>query len=272
MNTVMKQPEELELDLAGLEEAMEEALAVDEVDAPARLQSWQVGQLLHRSGSVMTFAARDREGRRAALKVRTVSASAVAAWRREISLYSGIDHPNIPRLYDRGTALQPFIAMELVRGGTIAETHHVFDLHAFDRHVEEALSALEAIHGAGFVIRTIDESSVLVDEHGSVKLVGFAGAERSNDPALRVGDLVALANVLMRASEVGLPSRLADVLFDGTLGAYRSAAAMHEAWLEATEGDVIDVTDDLDIEIDDEPVRHASGVVPAVAASVARAS
>jgi hypothetical protein len=183
--------------------------------------------------------------------------------------------------------------MDLVRGVTIADVHRPLDLASFVDQLAEALSALDEIHAAGFVIGAIDDGSVLVDDTGAVKLVGFAEADRSSSAEQRANDVAMLARVFVRAavssardvgsdlraaialSEMGLPSAIVDILVGGAYGVYRSAAAMHEAWLEcAVFEDVIDVTNDedielsdIDIDIDDEPTRHESGIVPAAAAA-----
>lgn len=94
---------------------------------------------------------------------------------------SGLDHPNIARVYDYGEAPdgRPFLVMELVRGTTLSQTLRNGSLTAAAGIgvVEKVLRALAEAHRRGLVHRDIKPGNVMLTESGDVKVLDFGLAK-----------------------------------------------------------------------------------------------
>src|SRR5204863_3051628 len=85
-------------------------------------------------------------------------------------------HPNVIRVYDVGVAMgHVFVAMELVRGGTLADW-----LARAPRTTDEVIAAfvqagrgLAAAHDAGLVHRDFKPQNVLVGNDGVARVMDF---------------------------------------------------------------------------------------------------
>jgi eukaryotic-like serine/threonine-protein kinase len=128
-------------------------------------------------------------GERLALKV----LAARLAHRPELAARMGdetralalVRHPNVVSLHAAGTLGdgRPFLAMELLRGRTLAVAAgmaaRAAALRPCDavRSVRALLRALEAVHRAGLVHCDVKPSNVLLCDDGRVKLIDFGAAE-----------------------------------------------------------------------------------------------
>ncbi len=117
---------------------------------------------------------------------------------REAQAIAGLQHPHVVYVYDQGTvdgalAAQlddvpvdsPWIVMEFLSGGTLAERHRSTTWPAICEDVERILSALAHCHARGVLHRDLKPSNVLFgapkDARPGLKLVDFGIARGSSD-------------------------------------------------------------------------------------------
>jgi eukaryotic-like serine/threonine-protein kinase len=136
-------------------------------------------------GMATVWLARDRElDRDVAVKVLSdvlaEDPSYVARFRREARVAAQVSHPNLVRMFDyAGEAERPYIVMEHVGGGTLADRIRAGTADEVDpeRLAQQLLGALEAIHAAGVVHRDVKPSNVLLDAKGDAHLTDFGIAQ-----------------------------------------------------------------------------------------------
>src|SRR3954451_12498639 len=101
-------------------------------------------------------------------------------FRREARVAAGLSNPNLVRMFDySGRAERPYLVMEYVAGGTLADriaAGTATDLDA-EELARELLAALGAIHEAGVVHRDVKPSNVLLDHEGGTHLTDFGIAQ-----------------------------------------------------------------------------------------------
>jgi predicted Ser/Thr protein kinase len=107
----------------------------------------------------------------------------VARFEREARLAAGLNHPNLVKVFDFSVdAERPFLIMEYVAGGTLAEARgQALDVDALAR---ELLDAIAHIHAAGILHRDIKPSNVLLDTNGSPRLTDFGIARGEETSSL----------------------------------------------------------------------------------------
>jgi hypothetical protein len=104
-------------------------------------------------------------------------------FRREARVAARLSNPNLVRVFDYSAhSERPYIAMEYVEGGTLADriaegTADDFDAEQLAR---ELLGALGAIHAAGVIHRDVKPSNVLLDRDGNARLTDFGIARPEN--------------------------------------------------------------------------------------------
>jgi tetratricopeptide (TPR) repeat protein len=160
--------------------------------APAQLGRYRVDREVGSGGMGTVYAAHDPElGRVVAVKLlrATGPSGAGSAFRarlaREAQAMARMAHPNVITIYDIGTHDDhPFIAMELVDGGTL--TSWLQERPRSWREVTEVMLAagrgLAAAHAAGVVHRDFKPDNVLVGADGRVRVTDFGLAQLAEEP------------------------------------------------------------------------------------------
>jgi serine/threonine-protein kinase len=132
-------------------------------------------------------------GRQVAVKILAPNVAASPAhlerFGREARAMAAITHPNLVAIHDVGwtddqAGRVPFLVMELVSGGTLAQrlaADGPLDPPAVVALVEALASALDALHRAGIVHRDVKPQNVLLAENGP-KLADL-GIVRVDDPS-----------------------------------------------------------------------------------------
>jgi eukaryotic-like serine/threonine-protein kinase len=161
---------------------------------------YRLERILGTGGMATVWLARDERLRRpVAAKILSDTLAADPAYlrrfRREARLAAGLSHPNLVMLYDfGGEGDRPFLAMEYVDGGSLADRISAGTARALDpsRLARELLEALDHIHRAGIVHRDVKPGNVLIAPDGTAKLTDFGiaqpeGATRLTTTGLVVG-------------------------------------------------------------------------------------
>jgi len=164
-----------------------------EADQPATrtVGPYVLRERLGRGGMGDVWVAERRDGQfeqRVALKLLKPGMDSDGIRRRflqERQLLARLEHPNIARLLDGGTAAdgRPFFVMELVEGVPITEFCRERDVSLEQRLtlVATCADAVAAAHRRLIVHRDIKPSHVLVTREGTVKLLDFGIARVLSD-------------------------------------------------------------------------------------------
>ena len=122
----------------------------------------------------------ETNGRRVALKVltelRAESARALERFQQEGRIAASLASPRCVYVFDSGTHDGfPYITMELVAGGTLAEriAHGPLDARAAVDIVLDVLDGLESAQQAGILHRDVKPSNVFLDGDGRAKIGDF---------------------------------------------------------------------------------------------------
>jgi eukaryotic-like serine/threonine-protein kinase len=161
---------------------------------------YRLERILGTGGMATVWLARDERLRRAvAAKIISDTLAAdpnyLRRFRREARLAAGLSHPNLVMLYDfGGEDERPFLAMEYVEGGNLADRLSAGTACALGptRLARELLEALHHIHSAGIIHRDVKPANVLIAPDGTTKLTDFGiaqpeGATRLTSTGLVVG-------------------------------------------------------------------------------------
>jgi len=179
----------------------------------------------------------------------------VRRFRREARLAAGLSHPNLVRVFDFGDDPRPYLVMEYVEGGTLADRLRAgdrdFDCEGLARSL---LDALEHVHAARIVHRDIKPANVLMGAEERPRLTDFGiavpedatqltqtgnvlGTARylapevmQGDAATPASDLYSLGMLLRECSEGGALSALVErlTLADPAERPQSAAAALAE--------------------------------------------
>ena len=118
----------------------------------------------------------------------------IARFEREARVAAGLNHANLVTIFDFAVAGErPYLVMELVSGGTVAERIRDagFTAAEVERLAVEMLAALEHIHAAGVIHRDLKPANVLIDNHDRFRLTDFGIAQPSDATALtQAGNVV----------------------------------------------------------------------------------
>ncbi len=164
-------------------------------------ERYELLQPLGRGGMGVVYRARDRELERI-VAVKVLPAQMLrdedfrARFRREARAAAGLSHPNIATVYDIGEDTEggepvPYLVMELVEGGTLADLLRQAPPtpNEVGRIVAAVLEALEHSHGREVVHRDIKPANIMVhrvDGRGRVKVMDFGIAKLLSETATRL--------------------------------------------------------------------------------------
>jgi serine/threonine protein kinase len=186
------------------------------VDIPDRYAD---PQLAGRGGMGDIWRVRDTElGREVVLKLLRIDLASdpqiARRFRREARSAARLSHhPHVVTVYDVGEHDgQPFIVMELLPGGTVADRVRAGTVTREDalRWIDEAADALDAAHDAGIVHRDVKPGNLLLDEHGAIRIADFgiaramdAGSVTRTSPGTVLGTAGYLSPEQASGEEVG---------------------------------------------------------------------
>jgi serine/threonine protein kinase len=157
----------------------------------------ELGELIGSGGMGSVFRARDRRlSRDVAVKLLAADgdADAQARLEREARTLALLDHPNIVRVFQIAHSEgQPFIAMELLEGGSLADLLPLAPARVA-RLGSELCAALAYAHARGVVHRDLKPQNVLFARDGRAVLTDF-GIARSFGDALGSWTLTAQGSV-----------------------------------------------------------------------------
>ena len=134
-------------------------------------------------GMAAVWLARDeRLGRLVAIKALSDALAGeegyVRRFRREARVAAGLSHPNLVRVFDFGDDPRPYLVMEYVEGGTLAEqlreAERELDCNGLIRGL---LDALDHVHEARIVHRDVKPANVLIGTDGHARLTDFGIAQ-----------------------------------------------------------------------------------------------
>jgi eukaryotic-like serine/threonine-protein kinase len=125
---------------------------------------------------------------------------------REARAASAIEHPSVISVFEVSEiGDEVYIAMELVRGRTLAERLHRDGIFPFVELCElfrAVCSALGAAHSKGLVHRDLKPENIMLDEHGRVRVLDFGLAKPTPLEGVQVS---ASANVTEKGRIIGTP-------------------------------------------------------------------
>jgi non-specific serine/threonine protein kinase/serine/threonine-protein kinase len=121
------------------------------------------------------------------IKPHLASPALLRRFEQEAEALGRLQHPGIAQIHEAGTAdtgfgLQPYFAMELIRGKNLREYVEEHQLNTRDR-LEIMAKICDAVHHAhqrSLIHRDLKPSNILVDENGQPKIVDF-GVARVTD-------------------------------------------------------------------------------------------
>lgn len=178
--------------------------------APAHAERFQTLRVIGTGGMGTVVLARDRQlGRLVALKfLRETCALFLERFRREARLMAELRHPAIvPLLSLEESGPRPFLVLEYVRGGNLAQAR----LEPLDlaRTLRSIVDALAHAHARGIVHRDVKPENVLLDGRGRAYLTDFGLALERGEGLTRpavAGTLQAMSPEQVRGAALGPPT------------------------------------------------------------------
>jgi serine/threonine protein kinase len=175
-----------------------------------------VGQL-GAGGMGMVYEAEDSElGRRVAIKVLSASlkddAPMLERFKREARAASALNHPGICTVYAiEQHEGQPFIAMELIKGSTLAEKmgRQPFEIRELLDLGIQIADALESAHAKGIAHRDLKPANIMINDRGQVKILDFglakveAGAVQKGEEVSKLETAISSGPLTMAGTVMG---------------------------------------------------------------------
>jgi tetratricopeptide (TPR) repeat protein/predicted Ser/Thr protein kinase len=166
---------------------------------PERIGQYRILGVLGEGGMGIVYRAEQESPRRTvALKVIKAGAESRALLKRfehEGQVLGWLQHPGIAQIFEAGTAdtgqgLQPFFAMEFVRGQSLIRYAAAQKL-GLSQRLELIAKVCDAVHHAhqkGVIHRDLKPGNILVDDSGQPKVLDF-GVARVTDADIRTTTL-----------------------------------------------------------------------------------
>lgn len=162
------------------------------------ISHYRIVEKVGEGGMGVVYVAEDSVlGRRVAIKTLTLKPGQNeqhfrTRFLREARAVSALSHPNIATIHDYGETDkgEPFIVMELVKGGTLNDLLNGGQL-TIARALEiikQVADALDEAHRNGIVHRDIKPSNVAINQRGEVKVLDFGLAKQLNLDSFNVSD------------------------------------------------------------------------------------
>jgi WD40 repeat protein/tRNA A-37 threonylcarbamoyl transferase component Bud32 len=153
---------------------------------PSAGEGFELGDEIGRGANGVVFRARQRGLNRVvavkmALGLERAARHALARFLAEAEAVAAIDHPHVVRVYEFGQREGvPFLAMEYLSGGTLADRLKggPLDPRAAPALMAKVASGVAAAHALGIVHRDLKPANVLFDEAGEPKVTDFGLARR----------------------------------------------------------------------------------------------
>lgn len=199
---------------------------------------WSLERLLGVGGMGAVFAAKHRNGTRAAVKLLHAEYARDKEIRdrflREGKIANSVDHPaRVPVTDDDlSDAGEPFLVMDLLEGGTLNDLRHrtggTVPLEEVLRIFETVLDLLSQCHAVGIVHRDIKPGNLFITDGGDVKVLDF-GVARMREPgsgveATRMGTAIGTPSYIAPEQALGLVSQV-----DGRSDIFSVGACMYVA-------------------------------------------
>ncbi len=164
----------------------------DDLPPTPHVPGYEILGALGQGGMGIVYEARDlRLPRRVALKMLAGpvlgDGQALARFRAEAENIARLQHPHIVQIYEVGEAAgQPYLALELVEGGSLAGRLRETTLapRAAAELVETLARTMESAHCQGIVHRDLKPGNVLLTPDGTPKITDFGLAKRADGPDL----------------------------------------------------------------------------------------
>ena len=195
-------------------------------EEPLRLKGYRIARKIGAGGMTQVYlAVREVDGLAVVLKVLEASGQGVAVhlsrFIQEYALLSGIDHPNVVKIYDQGfTDDHAYIAMEYFeRGDLRAHFKEGMTPSRVIQVVAQLATALSAVHGQGIIHRDLKPENVMLRADGSVALADFGIAKPMMDndnlelTKTRHGDVIGTPYYLSPEQAAGKPLTLHSDLY-----------------------------------------------------------
>lgn len=180
---------------------------------PDAIQRYQVVSRLPGGGMAWVYLAWDPAlKRQVAIKVlRHDDDELRERFAREAQSAASLDHPNIVTIYDVGESDgRPFIAMEYIRGETLAEIVRSRTAMPVPRKLallEELCAGLHFAHEAGIIHRDVKPSNAIVDSKGTLKVLDFGIARILEATGVtQAGMMVGTVNYISPEHMLGQPA------------------------------------------------------------------
>ncbi len=142
---------------------------------------YAVSREVARGGMGVVYAAQDPAfGREVAVKVMHTGQDA-ARFVVESKVTAQLPHPGIPAVHALGTLAdgRPFLAMELVRGHTLADQLPVSDLPRLLGVFEQICHTVGFAHAQGIVHRDLKPANIMVGSFGEVQVMDWGLARET---------------------------------------------------------------------------------------------